>query len=298
MIYKASSFPLAGSSHSLEKILDIRKSILAAITIIAILVSSVCFAQASITEGGVSGQWYNPNRDGEGLFVEIVDSGNAQQISVAWFTYDMDGFQMWLVGNVALEGNPTSVTIPVIVTNGPKFGPDYDKEALNRTSWGTLTLTFADCTTGLLSYASSTGFGSGAVDLIRLTNLTQVRCTDPVQPPSGSGITPGRWSGPQVCFYVAPDGRTLTSEGSTCDEGNAFDSDIDSTLEDNTPCDAEVECRGVIAIVDGSFSCTGHNDKGQIAVGSFWNPTNAAGTAQETEVPSVCTAQWKATPDN
>jgi hypothetical protein len=83
-----------------------------------------------------------------------------------------------------------------------------------------------------------------------------------------------------------------------CDEGNAFDSDIDSVLEDNSPCDAEVECRGVIAIVDGSFSCTGHNDKGQIAVGSFWNPTNAAGAAQETEVPGVCTAQWKATPDN
>ena len=119
-----------------------------------LFVSSLCFAQASITEGGVSGQWYNATRDGEGLFVEIVDTGNGgQQISVAWFTYDLDGFQMWLVGNVVLQGDPTSVTIPVVVTNGPKFGQDYNMADLNRVSWGTLMLTFPDCNSALLSYA-------------------------------------------------------------------------------------------------------------------------------------------------
>jgi hypothetical protein len=273
-----------------------RKSVSATFAVLTLLVSSVCFAQVSLIEGGVSGQWYQPTRDGEGLFVEIVDVGGVQKISVAWFTYNSDGFQMWLVGLADIQGDQTVVTIPVVVTNGPKFGPDYDPAAMNRNPWGTITLTFDTCSSGLLSYASTIGFGTGSIDLVRLTSLTQVRCTEP--PPSGTGITPGRWQGPQVCFFVAPDGRTLTSEGSTCDEGNAFDSDIDSMLESGGPCDAEVECRGVIAIVDGSFSCTGNDAKGQIAVGSFWNPTNAAGTAQETELPGVCTAQWKATPDN
>jgi hypothetical protein len=275
-----------------------RKSISSAIAIIAVLVSSMCIAQVSLTDGGTSGSWYNPARDGEGIFVEIVQAGDGSRISVAWFTYDPDGFQLWLSGAADLVGNPTSVSIPVQVTNGPKFGTDYDPNDLNRNTWGTVTLAFNTCSTGLLSYASSSpDFGSGGINLTRLTTLEQVRCTEP-PPPSGTGIQPGRWQGPQVCFFVAPDGRTLTSEGSTCDEGNAFDSDIDSTLENGLPCDAEVECRGVIAIVDGQFSCTGNSDKKQIAVGSFWNPTNAAGTAQETELPGVCTAQWKALPQD
>ena len=277
--------------------MSFRKSVSSIIAVVAMFFSSMCFAQASFTDGGLSGSWYNPGRDGEGLFVEVVRSDTGQRLSVAWFTYDKEGFQMWLVGAAAIEGEPTSVTVPVTVTNGAKFGPDFNPEDVNRATWGTVTLSFTNCSEGLLSYASSAGFGTGAIELTRLTNLEQVQCNDP-PPPSGSGITPGRWQGPQVCFFVAPDGRTLTSEGSTCDEGNAFDSDIDSMLENGSPCDAEVECRGVIAIVDGSFSCTGNSDKGQITVGSFWNPTNATGTAQETELPGVCTAKWNAVPDN
>jgi len=202
---------------------------------------------------------------------------------------------MWLTGVLVLDGDPASVTIPVVVTNGPKFGQDYNPADLNKSTWGTITLTYPDCDSAVLSYASSVGFGSGAINLVRLTNLTQVRCTDPGTPPPGTGITPGRWSGPQVCFNVSADGRTLTSEGSLCDSGRAFDSDIDTVREDGTPCDAEVQCQGVIAIVDGSFSCT---SSGEIAVGTFLNPTSAAGTAQESESSGVCTAEWTATPDN
>ena len=202
---------------------------------------------------------------------------------------------MWLVGNVIIQADQTSVTIPVKVTNGPKFGPDYDPADKMQTIWGTLTLVFDSCSTGLLAYESSVaGFGSGGIELTRLTSLTQVRCTEP-PPPSGSGITPGRWSGPQVCFNVSADGRTLTSQGSFCDSNRSFDADIDSVTEGGNPCDAEVECQGVIAIVDGSFSCT---DSGAIAVGTFTSPTTASGVAQESESSGVCTANWTATPDN
>jgi hypothetical protein len=275
-----------------------KKSISSTIAVIAMFFSSMCFAQISLTEGGASGSWYNLARDGEGIFVEIVKTGGVPRISVAWFTYDQQGFQMWLSGAGELTSNQTTVTLSVQVTNGPKFGSAYNPLDLIRQDWGTITLAFNTCGSGVLSYASSVeGFGTGGIDLSRLTNLEQVRCTEP-PPPVGAGIAPGKWQGPQVCFFVAPDGRTLTSEGSTCEGGNAFVANIDSMLEDGGACVAEVECRGVIAIVDGSFSCTGDSDENQIAVGSFWNPTNAAGTAQETESSGVCTAQWKAVPQN
>ena len=84
--------------------------------------------------------------------------------------------------------------------------------------------------------------------------------------------------------------------GSGCDEGNAFGSDIDAVHDDNTPCDAEVECKGVVAIVNGTFTCN-CDEEGQVATGSFWNPTNATGAALESETSGVCLAKWDATPD-
>ena len=273
-----------------------RKSVSSTIAVVAVFFSSMCFAQVSLTEGGASGSWFNLARDGEGIFVEIVKTDGLPRISVAWFTYDLQGFQMYLTGVGDLTSDQTTVTISVQVTNGPKFGSAYNPIDLNRQDWGTITLNFNTCGSGVLSYASTVeGYGTGGIDLSRLTSLEQVRCTDP-PPPSGSGIAPGRWQGQGVCFNVAPDGRTLTSEGSTCDEGNAFDSDISGLTETGFTCDAEVECKGVIAIVDGSFSCNG-DEEGEIAAGSFWNPTNAAGSALDAEDSGVCLGNWQAVPD-
>jgi len=275
--------------------MSFKPSISSAIAAIAILFSSACFAQASITEGGVSGQWYNPARDGEGLFVEVVESGGGQQISVAWFTYDMEGFQMWLVGNVVLGGDPEAVTIPVVVTNGPKFGPDYDSAALNRQTWGTLTITFPNCNSAILAWDSSAGFGSGAIELSRLTTLTQVRCTNPSLPPSGTGITPGTWRGNGVCFHVSADGRTLTSAGSPCDDGHALDVEVNGTTAGGGQCEAEVECNGVVAIVDNGFSCSGDGGR---TIATFNNPTSMSGVVQESDDGQLCTANYSAQPNN
>ena len=268
--------------------MNFRRILQSSIAIIALLASSLCFAQVSFTEGGLSGQWRGASRTGEGLFVEILDTDIGQQIGVAWFTYDLNGFQMWLVGNVVLEGDPTSVTIPLVVTNGPKFGQDYDMADLNRESWGTLTLAFSDCNSGVLSYASSAaGFGSGAIDLIRITNLTQVRCTN--TPPPVGGLTPGRWNGPGVCLFVAQDGRSLTSVNSTCDSGRSVDTDIENQTDDQGGnCDVEVETTATIAIIDGSFS---YSQGGESIVGTFTSDIAATGVAQEVES-TTCTGSW------
>jgi hypothetical protein len=269
-----------------------RKKILLLLLLSAILpVSTLCFADVELSNGGASGQWYNPSRDGEGIFVEIVESNGDQKISVAWFTYDNTGFQMWLVGVAELQAGQTVVTIPVAVTDGPKFGPDYDPAAVNRTPWGTLTLNFSSCSAGILSYASSVGFGSGAINLTRLTNLTQVRCDDP---PPVTRLTPGRWTGSGVCIFVSQDGRSLTSEGSICSSSRSVNTDIDNQRDENgSICDVEVETRDTIAIVDGSFA---YSRNGESIVGTFTSPTSATGVAQEVET-STCTGNWTISPD-
>jgi hypothetical protein len=268
------------------------KLLLTALLLVMLPFSSLCFADLDLSDGGASGQWYNQSRDGEGIFVEIIDSEGIQKISVAWFTFDENGNQMWLVGLADLQSGQTAVTIPVVVTSGPKFGPDYDPAALNRTPWGTLSLNFSTCSAGILSYASSVGFGSGAINLSRLTSLTQVRCDDP---PPVAGLTPGRWTGSGVCFYVSQDGRSLTSEGSICSSGRSVDTDIEHQMDENgSLCDVEVETKDTIAIVDGSFA---YSKGGESIVGTFTSSTSARGVAQEVES-TTCTGEWVVSPDN
>jgi hypothetical protein len=271
----------------------IRKNLFLLLFLIGILpVSTLCFADVDLSDGGASGQWYNLSRDGEGIFVEIIYSEGIQKISVAWFTYDENGNQMWLVGLADLQSGQTTVTIPAIVTSGPVFGPDYDPAAVKRTSWGTLTLNFSTCSAGILSYASSAGFGSGAINLTRLTSLTQVRCDDP---PPVTGLTPGRWTGSGVCIFVSQDGRSLTSEGSICGGGRSVDTDIENQMDENgSNCDVEVETMDTIAIVDGSFA---YSKGGESIVGTFTSATSANGAAQEVES-TTCTGNWTVSPDN
>ena len=45
-------------------------------------------AGLNLANGSASGQWYNPARDGEGFYVEIIDTGGNLQISVAMYSYN------------------------------------------------------------------------------------------------------------------------------------------------------------------------------------------------------------------
>ena len=116
-----------------------------------ILFSPGAFADLVLSDGGASGQWWNPTRDGEGIYFEIIATSSGNLVSVAWFTYDEDGNQMWLSGTIEISENDRSVNVPVIVTDGPVFGTGYDPADLNAELWGTLILTFNTCDTGVVT---------------------------------------------------------------------------------------------------------------------------------------------------
>ncbi len=156
-----------------------------------------------------------------------------------------------------------------------------------------MTLNFPSCDDAILSYASTTGFGSGTIPLVRLSSLVQVRCENP---PSKPVLTTGTWTGAGICFNVAPDGNTLIEITGECD-GKALDSSVDDA---ETPagerCDAKADCRGPVAIVNGQFSCIGEANN-EVVVGAFVSATEASGLSQESEAfDSVCTGSWTATP--
>ena len=91
-----------------------------------------------------------------------------------FYTYDDAGNQMYLVGSGEVDGD--TAVVPVVVTSGPSYGDDYDKDDLVRETWGTLTFTFTSKDTGTVERASTMGFGTTTEDIVRLTSATGLEC--------------------------------------------------------------------------------------------------------------------------
>ena len=122
-----------------------------------------------------SGTWYNALRGGEGFVVQILPDNRA---FVAWFTYPPEGEegeQAWMIGAGTTSGNEISITTmerPI----GAVFGPDFDPSSVIRLPWGTLNIVFHNCNSATVSWSGMEGFGSGSMDLTRLSTLDGVGC--------------------------------------------------------------------------------------------------------------------------
>lgn len=121
---------------------------------------------------GLSGAWYNPDRNGEGFLVEILDGDRAL---VTWFTYDTQGEQMWLIGTGQIDGDTLFIT-DVKRTSGPVFGPGFDPGAVLSSDWGSLVFRFQGCNGGTVHYDGPPEFGSGDIDITRLSELQGAPC--------------------------------------------------------------------------------------------------------------------------
>ena len=227
--------------------------------------TGIALADLNLANGSASGQWYNPARDGEGFYVEIIDTGGNLQISVAMYSYDDAGNQLWLIGNVPIGENDIGAAVPVYLVEGPVWGPMYDPA--DRTGldapFGTITVRFPTCDSALFSIqtdSTQTSLQSGSYSLVRLTELVSVDCVEPPppdteEPPTpGTGITPGLWTGLGVCFFVNSDGTEIV-ESDECDAGKAFSAnipggqvDLDANFNPDV-CDASVVCEGSWPIV-------------------------------------------------
>jgi hypothetical protein len=278
-----------------------RKIVVAFICMITslMLFNTSTIADMVLADGKATGQWFNPERGGEGFYIEIINTGGSEQIGVAMFTFDDNGDPLWVSGNVAIGNTDEVVGIPVFQFDGPLWGPDFDSGDLNQTPFGTITARFPNCDSALFSVQTEAGVGLASRDytLIRLTDIKGIDCTDP-KPPQ-QGYTPGRWSGDGVCFTVGEDGMSIVGGNlSTCDAQAAFDSNLDGLNNDLEECGVEADCEGVWNIVDGAFSCV--SELGTLAIGTFSSTTSASGSAYEGEGGrgDFCAATWSATPDN
>ncbi len=87
-----------------------------------------------------SGLWYNPEQDGHGLNIIVLDNN---RMIIYWYTYDNDGNQIWLLGSGSFENG--LATLSVISTNNALFPPNFDADDVEVTEWGIFEIEFEGC---------------------------------------------------------------------------------------------------------------------------------------------------------
>lgn len=144
-------------------------------------------------DAGISGTWWNPARNGEGLLIDIVAERRA---AVNWFTFDTSGNPVWIQGTGAIDGNRIVVDDAVRPT-GARFGAAFDPGDVRFNEWGRLVLRFDDCDRGKLFYAGpEAGFGAGAFDIERLTAIQGLSCGEAGSTKALDGGIAGSWLEP------------------------------------------------------------------------------------------------------
>ena len=122
---------------------------------------------------GTTGSWYDPAQSGHGLFIEVLSDN---RFYATWFAFNPTGAQQaWFTGVGTYSGNAATVTGVVLPTGG-RWIPNFDPSQVVRNAWGTLTFTFTDCDHGRVDFNSVLGYGTGSMNLTRLTQPAGLAC--------------------------------------------------------------------------------------------------------------------------
>jgi len=125
---------------------------------------------------GMNDAWYNPATAGQGLLISVFP--NSKQMFVAWFTYDVERppedvtamlgepGHRWLTAQGPFEGNTANLTI--YLTEGGVFDSAVPEATTNPAGDGTMTVTFPDCSAGIISYEIASLSLSGEIPIQRI----------------------------------------------------------------------------------------------------------------------------------
>lgn len=122
-----------------------------------------------------SGLWFNPEQDGHGLNVLVLEDN---RIVVFWYVYDNEGNPLWLLGAGSYEGG--TVTMDVTQSTGGLFPPNFNAANIVTIPWGTFTVEMIDCANLNFKWApeDETKFSAGTMPMTRLAINAGLSCED------------------------------------------------------------------------------------------------------------------------
>ena len=151
------------------------------------LVERYSFASASDAFGinaGMSDAWFDPKTNGQGFLITVFPE--IKQMFLAWFTFDTqrppanaeailgEPGHRWLTAQGPYTGDTASLTI--YVTEGGVFdaaNPPANNDGIGD---GTITIEFADCTEGLVTYEMTSPEVSGEIPIERIADDNVALC--------------------------------------------------------------------------------------------------------------------------
>ena len=125
---------------------------------------------------GLNDAWYNPATNGQGFLIVVFP--DIKQMFLAWFTYDTERppddvtallgepGHRWLTAQGPYEGDTANLTI--FVTEGGVFDSAEPTANTDPAGDGEMTLEFADCTEGLVTYEINSLGISGEIPIQRI----------------------------------------------------------------------------------------------------------------------------------
>lgn len=122
----------------------------------------------TLIQGGLSGSWYDPERNGEGFLLEFAENGSGKMATAYWFTY-YEGQPYWLFGATPYVVDDGEIRFDLSQATGPDFGADFDSSQLSIESWGEVTFKFISCSRAVAEWRSLDG-EQGSFDLQRITS--------------------------------------------------------------------------------------------------------------------------------
>ena len=120
-----------------------------------------------------TGAWYDPAQSGHGIFLQILPN-NA--VFLGWFAFDPSGTQQVWFGGVGTYAATSRQFPHVDMPTGGRWIPNFDPAQIVHNAWGTLVLTFTDCNHGRVDFNSVLGYGTGSMNLTRLTLPAGLTC--------------------------------------------------------------------------------------------------------------------------
>ena len=126
---------------------------------------------------GVSGAWYNPDQNGQGWAIELLETAAGdKKFAYYFYGYDDNGDRLWLLGVADATGSSV-FTVDVLRGSGTGHGSSFDPGSVDYETVGSATFTFTDCSNGTVAFTSSTSdLSDYSIPVTRLTNIASADC--------------------------------------------------------------------------------------------------------------------------
>jgi len=122
-----------------------------------------------------SGSWFNADESGHGFFINVVEIGGVEHMTLAWFNY-LAGEQFWLVAQGPLF--QFKAQLKAQQSSGGNFPPAFDSTVVQMSDWGYLDFTLLTDTTATIKWLpADPNVTPGELALEKLTLIDRYQCS-------------------------------------------------------------------------------------------------------------------------